>query len=201
MNKQELLICGTFRDDWMRTVIFLAVIGIAAGVIFHDYPGHDHLNFLHNLLREDAPTIEHEPIVLLSWLIVDEDSARPGVNVNYVSSIWLPKDNLKPVTGLNPLYSGVSPPDEYDRLVNGFDELVAGLSPPAATSNRSISLKFYSSLIALIPIFSVICPDIHLLHLVIRRQISQLQINFPAISRAFMIGQYKYVAFGVSALC
>src|ERR1700690_3272591 len=129
MNKQELLICGTFRDDWMRTVIFLAVIGIAAVVIFHDYPGHDHLDFLHNLLREDAPTIEHEPLVPLSWLIGDEDSARPGANVNYVSNILLPKDNVKPVNCLNPLYSGCVLPYENVRLVKGFYELVTGLSP------------------------------------------------------------------------
>ena len=185
----------------MRTVIFLVVIGMATVVIFHDYPGHDHLDFLHNLLRQDAPTVEHEPLVPLSWLIGYEDSARSGANVNYVSPLWLPEDNVKPITGLNQRYSGVSPPYENVRLVNGFYELVSGLSPPAATSNRSISLKFYSSLIALIPTFSVIFPDIHLLHLVIRRQISQLHHYFPAISRAFRIGPYKYMAFGVSALC
>ena len=185
----------------MRTVIFLVVLGLATVVIFHDYPGHDHLDFLHNLLRQDAPTVEHEPLVPLSWLIGYEDSARSGANVNYVSPLWLPEDNVKPITGLNQRYSGVSPPYENVRLVNGFYELVSGLSPPAATSNRSISLKFDSPLIALIPTFSVIFPDIHLLHLVIRRQVSQLQVNIAVISRAFNVGPYEDMTASVSALC
>ena len=173
----------------MQTVIFLVVIGMATVVIFHDYHGHDHMDSLHNLLREDAPTVEHEPLTPSFWIIGDEDSARTGANVNYVSHIWPLEDNAHPVDGFFRLHSGLPPPDATVRLVNGFYNLVSGLSPPAGASHRNISLRFDASFVSLIPAFSMTFPNIHLLHLVICRHISQLQVNFSAISRAFTVGQ------------
>ena len=201
MDKQKLLYYCTLRDDWMRTLIFLMGIGITTGVIFHDYPGHNHLDSLHNLLREDATTIEHEPLVPSDWIIGGEDSTRAGANVNYFPTISPTEDNVKPVSGFYYLHSGLPPPDEKVRLVNGFYDLGAGLSPPSATMHLPSSLKFMHLPLFIITSFPIAFPDTHLRHLVVFRYISQLQTYFSAISRAYNVGPYENMTASVSALC
>ncbi len=56
----------------LRILLLLAIVIVGAVIIFHDFPGHDHLSFLHDFLGEDSLmhvfsmeqiTVQHVPIL------------------------------------------------------------------------------------------------------------------------------------------
>jgi len=162
--------------------LFLTIIGIATVILFHDYLGHVHLDFLHDLLRDDLAIKEHEPLTQSTLTSGNGDTIQSGVVVNCVSHTWLPADNVNPMIGFYRLYAGLSPPDENIRRVNAFYELISGLSPPAAASHRSIGLKYETSLILLIPAFSLIFPETYSLSLSYSSLHRASASTFPGLS-------------------
>jgi hypothetical protein len=134
------------------------VIGIATVICLHDYPGKDHLDSSHDLIRDDLSIRMYEPLTQSTWFIAGEDTIRTGVNANYVSHIWPVADNVKFMIVFSRLCSGLSPPDENAMRLHEFYDLISGLLPPLAASHRTSGFQSDESLFPLVSTLLVIVP-------------------------------------------
>jgi hypothetical protein len=103
---------GALKDSTSLRVILLVSVSFFALVVgFHDYPGHDHFSFAHELLSKDAPVEKG-----------DSDPEQEQIK-------WGWEKGMVPVvdTSVHDGYPSIS----IVCLQRGFDHLSSGLAPPA----------------------------------------------------------------------
>jgi len=72
--------------DAMPIILLLAIIGVGFAIISHDYPGPEHLAFLHNLLRDDAAIKQMPPLVALN-AIAEPNAVRSHTKVHLINNL------------------------------------------------------------------------------------------------------------------
>jgi hypothetical protein len=166
-------VVSLFQDECIRTALFLTVLGIATVICLHDYPGKDHLDSFHDLIRDDLSIRVHEPLTQSTWIIGVEDTMRTGVNANYVSHIWPLAGNVGFIIGFFRLCSWLSPPDENAMRLHDLYDLISGLSPPVAASHQTIGCQSDASLFRFVSTLLVIFPFSY-----------SLSLSYPSLHRS-----------------
>ena len=144
MARQQSLISHLSRSRVMRVVMLLSIIIIGLVVLFHDYPGHDHFEFLHDLIRNDNP-IKQIKTVLASNVIGKQKPVRTDANVNTLADEIFLGGGAKNVTGFYPQTSGMLFTRDNTKQLDGFYYLLRNLSPPADNRKKESGISHISS--------------------------------------------------------
>ncbi len=113
----------------MGIILFLSIISVGFVIICHDYPGHDHFEFLHDLLCDDT-SIKPIPQLFALKDIVELKTGRSDTNVHLINNLC-PKGHNKQGNEYLSSALDVLPFDvnvERDGLCHS---LSSDLSPPA----------------------------------------------------------------------
>ena len=70
----------------MGIILFLSIISVGFVIICHDYPGHGHFEFLHDLLRDDTSMKQITPLFALKD-IVELNTGRSDTNLHLINNL------------------------------------------------------------------------------------------------------------------
>jgi hypothetical protein len=122
MQKQIPVIASVTRFNLLRTLLLIAIIMIGVVILFHDYPGHDHLSFLHDFIQDN---------LMVMFLVLFSLLARSEI--------------VASVEGM--ISAGLHPPASGLLQIKGFDVPVPH-SINSKNHYRSSSLFFFNSKIS-----------------------------------------------------
>jgi hypothetical protein len=70
----------------MGIIMLLSIISVGFVIICHDYPGHGHFEFLHDLLRDDTSMKQISPLFALKD-IVELNTGRSDPNLHLINNL------------------------------------------------------------------------------------------------------------------